>query len=214
MDCCKIRYSQLGDLTGDSFKEYQNFNFSNMHYLGQIARNLQAKLQESLVIDFPEHATAANPLASLFREIKPDVSDPKSFRREVKEITNRILGMATAGGIDVALAEKQSLLTSTGTAPRDTSNDPDVFANGVAEEKPQGEDQTTTEFLSLEKSLNKQYGKSKYNIRYKPIVTKQPSDVKATFKLLTNDSEFASNIQVYVIDKNSNKVADLEPSVK
>ena len=89
------------------------------------------------------------------------------------------------------LPKKQSLLTSTGTAPRDTSNDPDVFANGVAEEVPQGEDQTTSEFLSFAKNHSASNTENQNIIfGYKPIVTKQPSNVKATFKLLTNDSEF------------------------
>ena len=33
--------------------------------------------------------------------------------------------------------------------------------------------------------------------------------MKATFKLLTNDTEFGSNIQVYIVDKNSNNIANL-----
>ena len=201
--------SMLGN-TSTNTETVQYFKLNDRFYLGQIAKNLQAKLQEFLVQEFPEHAVSDNPLLSLLKEIKPELNDPRSIRNEVNTITNNILSMATAGGLDIALAEKQSLLISTGKAPRDTSNDPKVYVNGVEEEIPQAEEQSTSEYLSFAKH----HSTSNTNdpnivFGYKPIVTKQASDVKATFKLLTNDTEFGSNIQVYIVDKNSDNIANL-----
>ena len=118
--------------------------------------------------------------------------------------------MANAGGLDIALSEKQSLLTTTGATPRDTSNDPEVIANGIAEEIPQGEDQIVSEYLSFTKNYTTNSGDNPQIVfGYKPIVVKSKSDVKATFKLLTNDIDFSDNIVVYVVDKDDNSIADL-----
>ena len=193
------------------FRMGQTYNFNDIFYLGQIVRNLRDKLSEFLKADFEELSTSPDPLRTIWSSIKPDmVLTPENYRKEVNEITNRILGMANAGGLDIALSEKQSLLQPQVPHQETHLMIQKLLQMVLQRQIPQGEDQIVSEYLSFTKNYTTNSGDNPQIVfGYKPIVVKSKSDVKATFKLLTNDIDFSDNIVVYVVDKDDNSIADL-----